>query len=64
MAAKFQRSQPRLKITNKVLNLENAVFERETDYAVTGENPKIRSTRFLSADKPNLGVIKYGLTMR
>ena len=44
------------------LNLENAVFERETDYQSQGKTLKIKSTRFLSADKPNLGVIKYSLT--
>jgi len=43
------------------LNLENAVFERETDYESQGKTLKIKSTRFLSADKPNLGIIKYSL---
>jgi kojibiose phosphorylase len=44
------------------LNLENAVFERETDYVSQGKTLKIKSTRFLSADQPNLGVIKYSVT--
>jgi len=44
------------------LNLENAVFDRETDFSSQGKTLKIKSTRFLSADKPNLGVIKYSLT--
>lgn len=44
------------------LNLENAVFKRETDYQSQGKTLKIKSTRFLSADRPNLGVIKYSLT--
>lgn len=44
------------------LNLENAVFERETDYQSHGKTLKIKSSRFLSADKPNLGVIKFSLT--
>lgn len=44
------------------LNLENAVFERETDYQSQGKTLKIKLTRFLSADRPNLGVIKYSLT--
>jgi kojibiose phosphorylase len=44
------------------LNLENAVFERETDYQSQGKTLKIKSTRFLSADQPNLGVIKYSVT--
>jgi len=43
------------------LNLENAVFERETDFESGGKVLKIQSTRFLSADQPNLGVIKYSL---
>jgi kojibiose phosphorylase len=44
------------------LNLKNAVFERETDYRSQGKTLKIRSARFLSADKPNLGVMKYSVT--
>jgi kojibiose phosphorylase len=44
------------------LNLENALFERETNYKSQGKTLKIRSARFLSADKPNLGIIKYSLT--
>jgi nigerose phosphorylase len=45
------------------LNLANAVFERETDFASRGKILKIKSTRFLSADKPNLGIIRYSLTV-
>ena len=44
------------------LNLENAVFERETDYESQGKILKIKSSRFLSADKPNLGVIKFSIS--
>jgi nigerose phosphorylase len=44
------------------LNLENAVFERETSYEANGKVLTVKSIRFLSADKPNLGVIKYSLT--
>ena len=62
MARKFQRSQQRIKKHRQSLNLENAVFERETDFESRGKTLKIKSTRFLSADKPNLGVIKYSLT--
>ncbi len=43
------------------LNLENAVFERETHYASQGKTVRIKSVRFLSADRPNLGIIKYSL---
>jgi len=61
MAVKFQPVQQQLK-SPQSLNLENAVFERETDYVSQGKALKIESTRFLSADKPNLGIIKYSLT--
>jgi len=44
------------------LNLENAVYERETAYESQGKTLTVRSTRFLSADKPNLGVIQYSVT--
>ena len=45
------------------LNLENAVFERETDYESQGKILRIKSTRFLSADRHNLGIIKFSLTV-
>jgi nigerose phosphorylase len=48
-----------IKSHRQVLNLQNATFERETDFKSHGKTLKIRSTRFLSADKPNLGVIRY-----
>jgi nigerose phosphorylase len=51
----------RIKRHRQSLNLENAVFERETDYESQGKTLKIKSTRFLSADKPNLGIIKVSL---
>jgi len=44
------------------LNLENALFNRETTYEANGKTVTVNSTRFLSADKPNLGVIKFSLT--
>ena len=44
------------------LNLENAVFQRETSYEAAGKRLTVHSTRFLSADEPNLGVVKYSLT--
>jgi nigerose phosphorylase len=50
-----------IKSHRQVLNLQNATFERETDFTSRGKTVKIRSTRFLSADKPNLGVIKYSV---
>jgi nigerose phosphorylase len=45
------------------LNLENAVFERETDYESHGKILKLKSTRFLSIERPNLGIIKFSLTV-
>lgn len=51
----------KIKSHRQVLNLQNASFERETDFTSQGKTLRIRSTRFLSADKPNLGVIKYSL---
>ena len=38
------------------LNLENAVFERETNYESQGKILTVQSTRFLSAGKPNTGI--------
>jgi kojibiose phosphorylase len=45
------------------LNLQNAVFERETDFRSRGKTLKLKSVRFLSADHPHLGIIKYSLTV-
>jgi nigerose phosphorylase len=39
------------------------VFERETEFVSRGKTLKVKSTRFLSADQPHLGVIKYSLTI-
>jgi nigerose phosphorylase len=52
----------KIKSHQQSLNLENAVFERETVFTAKGKSLKIHSTRFLSSDKPNLGVIKFSLT--
>ncbi len=53
----------RIKKHRQSLNLENAVFERETEFESKGKTLKLKSTRFLSADQPNLGVIRYSLTV-
>jgi kojibiose phosphorylase len=53
----------RIKKHRQSLNLENAVFERETDFASRGKALKVKSSRFLSADKPNLGIIKFSFTV-
>jgi len=46
----------------QTLHLRNAVFERETHFHSRGKTLRIASQRFLSADRPNLGVIRYSLT--
>jgi kojibiose phosphorylase len=43
------------------LNLQNAVFERETVFSARGKNLTLKSSRFLSADNPHLGVIQFSL---
>ena len=63
MAKDISALSTRIKKHRQSLNLENAVFERETDFESQGKTLKIKSTRFLSADQPNLGVIKYSLTV-
>jgi nigerose phosphorylase len=45
------------------LNLQNAVFERTTEYESNSKILTVISTRFLSADKPNLGIIKYSVSV-
>jgi len=50
-----------IKNHTQCLNLENALFERQTSFETNGKVLTIHSTRFLSADKPNLGVITYSL---
>ncbi len=44
------------------LSLANAVFSRETKYEANGKMLTVKSARFLSADKPNLGVIQYSFS--
>jgi nigerose phosphorylase len=51
-----------IKKHHQILNLENAVFERETDFESNGKILSVRSGRFLSANNPNLVVIKYSLS--
>ncbi len=43
----------------QTLSFENASFERETIYASQGKELRFTSTRILSADTPNLGVIRF-----
>jgi len=46
----------------QTLQFANAMFERETEFASKGTTLTIRSARFLSADTPNLGVIRFSFT--
>ncbi|MEI9995881.1 MAG: glycosyl hydrolase family 65 protein [Rhizomicrobium sp.] len=44
------------------IDLRKAVFERETVFDLSGALITIRSVRFLSADDPHLGVVRYSVT--
>ena len=52
----------KIKKHNQRLNLENALFERETIFSSRGKNLTVKSSRFLSAANPHLGVVKFSLT--
>jgi len=52
----------KIKKHNQRLNLENALFERETIFSSREKNLTIKSSRFLSAANPHLGVVKFSLT--
>lgn len=45
----------------QTLHFANAVFERETVFAVGAVKVTLRSSRFLSADQPNLGVVRFSV---
>jgi nigerose phosphorylase len=45
----------------QTLNLGNASFERETTFGLCGKRLTIRSSRFLSAVRPNLGVVSFAI---
>jgi kojibiose phosphorylase len=51
----------KIKSHRQSLNLANAVFERETTFSSRGKNLKLKSSRFLSAENPHLGVIQFSL---
>ncbi len=53
----------KIKSHRQSLYLENAVFERETEFESRGKMLTLKSTRFLSADNPNLGLVKFSLTI-
>ncbi len=46
----------------QTLRFANAVFQRETAFASKGANLTIKSARFLSAETPNLGVVRFSVT--
>lgn len=46
----------------QTLHFANAAFERATVFSVGGKRLTLESTRFLSADQPNLGVVRVTLT--
>ncbi|MGG9972059.1 glycosyl hydrolase family 65 protein [Ferruginibacter sp. SUN002] len=48
---------------SQTLGLVNAVFERETVYEVNGKVLTVNTARFLCADKPNIGIIKYSFSV-
>lgn len=60
--AKISALSSKVKSHRQSVILENAVFERETVFSSRGKTLRIKSSRFLSADKPNLGVIKFSLS--
>jgi nigerose phosphorylase len=50
---------PKVSQHRQSLDFTNAVFERETSFLSRSKTLTIKSSRFLSADNPNLGVIKF-----
>ncbi|HWY32198.1 MAG TPA: glycosyl hydrolase family 65 protein [Candidatus Acidoferrum sp.] len=52
----------KIKSHRQSLNLQNAVFERETIFSSRGKNLQLKSSRFLSAADHHLGVIQFSLT--
>lgn len=52
----------KIKSHRQSLDLEHAVFERETVFSARGKNLQLKSARFLSADNPHLGVVQFSVT--
>lgn len=44
---------------SQTLRLRTAEFTRETEFDVDGKRVTLRSTRFLSIDRPNLGAVRF-----
>jgi nigerose phosphorylase len=51
----------RVKKHEQSLNFANALFERETTFTSAAKTLTLKSSRFLSAATPNLGVIKFSI---
>ncbi len=51
-----------VKSHKQTLHFRNALFERDTEFVAKGKVLRLRSERFLSADRPNLGVVRLTLT--
>ncbi len=45
----------------QTLHFANALLERETTFARDGKKLTVRSTRFLSADEPHVGVVRFAV---
>lgn len=45
----------------QTLNMRDASFERETTFIVNGKRVTVTSTRFLSAARPHLSVVRYSV---
>lgn len=42
----------------QTVHFRNALFERETEFAVKGKTLRLHAARFVSADQPNLGAVR------
>jgi nigerose phosphorylase len=58
----FSALTTKIKKHRQQLHLVNAVFERETIFTSRGKNLALKSSRFLSADNPHLGVVEFSVT--
>jgi kojibiose phosphorylase len=52
----------RVRQHHQTLSFTNAVFTRETEFGVGSKTLTLQSTRFLSATRPNLGVVRLSVT--
>jgi nigerose phosphorylase len=52
----------RVRHHRQTLHLANALFERDTAFMYRGKTVTLRSSRILSAETPNLGIVKFTVT--